>query len=754
VAVHTTITSSVADRVALVIGNSAYKTAPLLNPVNDAADMEAALRKCGFTVMRKADLDRAEMHEAIRSFGNALERESIGLFFYAGHAVQSGGTNYLIPVDAQITDGYQVPYRTVELNEVLDAMQSAGNRMNVAILDCCRDNPYPQSERSNERGLKAIGSQEYEGMLIAYATSPGHTAKDGKGRNGVYTGCLLKHIATPGLPIEMMLKAVRKDVLAITDNGQRPWEQSSLTAELVFVPEGKEVSAGAPIWVTTHGTQTGYPPRFLTGFGMSPANRSMEKHEKIAYAENAARVNLSLMLTASIESQAVIDRFSSIVNSDEELVAAYKSKSVTRNGLNLDGVIVDHYWEKDSRPAYALAYLDRISAREHYDAKLKNKMNLLVELQGAAHRQQEKEGVSTAGDLQLKCYRVVNEIEEIIVIQDLLGGATPLTQAELKRIVGIKAESRKLWNSSADTLNDAADQLATKLALQVPNEGKIQVNALMLEDSYQYSQFSGRFRTILERAIIARTALSPITADELDFTPSSSRIARHGVAANGADYLLAGTYFVKEDGVHIYLRLSDTKTSTIVATASARALNIAVKDIEFKPRDYLQALQDRNVFRKDDIVGSSLRLESWTNRGVDGLVIEDGDEIRLYARVNLPCYLRVIQHLPSGARALPDKLWDNYYMGAHLVNKVVELPSTLVCRPPFGEHVLQTFASTAKLPEVSTVRVKTGPSETVYSLLQDAPNTGPDNGLSRGLLRNKTLELVETRISITVVPAE
>jgi hypothetical protein len=518
-------------------------------------------------------------------------------------------------------------------------------------------------------------------------------------------------------------------------------------ASVVVTPGA--LAAERPVWVSSHGTQTGYPvARFLTGFGMSPDDRSIEKHEKIAYAENAARVNLSLAMSASIESEAILDRFSSIVDGNEEMVDAYKAKSVTRSDLNLDGVIVDHYWEKDSRPAYALAYLDKVSAREHYAAKLKSKMNMLVELQGEGNRQLAARNVAMARDFYLKCDKLVDEIEEIIVVQDLLGGAPPLTDADLKRIVGIKAESRKLWDHKAETLQDAADQLAMKLALQVSSPGKVQVNALMLEDSYQYSQFSGRFRTVLERAISSRTSLKPMTADELDFTPSSSRIARHGVAASGADLLLSGTYFVKGDGVEIYVRLSDAKTSTVVATANATAMLIAVKGVELKPRNYLQALQDRNVFRKNEMVGGSLMLETWTNKGVDGLVLENGSDLKIMVRVNQPSYLRFIYHLNNGARVIPDRLYMNYYIGADKVNQVVELPDVFEICAPFGSETIQMFASNERFPPVELID-RTFEGE-VYEVIADTLEDS--NTLYRGLKRKKKeTEITEVRLPLTTI---
>ena len=505
-----------------------------------------------------------------------------------------------------------------------------------------------------------------------------------------------------------------------------------------------------PAWVESNGTQTSdFPPeRFVTGFGVSTKDRRMAKHEKISYAENAARVNLALALSTSIESESVIDSFSSIVDGNEQLIDEYKAKSVTRSDLNLDGIDVSLYWQKDSRPAYALAYLDKVSAREHYARKFKTKIKMLIEMQAEANRQLAAKNTPMARDFYIKCEKIVDEIEEIIVIQDLLGGDSPLTDADLKRIVQVKSASNKLWKKESETLEDAANQIAVKLARQISVKGKVQINALMLEDSYQYSQFSGRFRSMLERAVSKNTILTPIDANQQDFTPDSSRIARHGVAANGADYLLSGNYFVKPDGIHIYTKLTDTKTSTVIGTATAHALNIAVKDVEVKPRNYLQALQDRKVFSKNEMVGGSILLETWTSRGVDGLVLEDGDELKIMVRVNQPVYLRFIYHLNNGARIIPDRLYMNYYIGADKVNKVVELPDTFEVCAPFGSETIQMFASNKRFPPVELVDRRF--EGEVYEVIADTLEES--NTLYRGLKRKKKeVETAEVRIPLTTI---
>ncbi|MBW8004048.1 MAG: hypothetical protein FVQ80_18990 [Planctomycetes bacterium] len=168
-------------RTALVMGNAAYKSSPLQNPVNDARDMAQALRELGFSVSTKINCSQKEMFEAIREFGNELVRGGVGLFFYAGHGMQIGGRNYLIPVDADIKAEDEVRFQSIDAGLVLGKMESAGNRTNIVILDACRDNPFQRSFRSSSRGLAVVEAPR--GSLVVYATSPGSVAAEGKGRS-------------------------------------------------------------------------------------------------------------------------------------------------------------------------------------------------------------------------------------------------------------------------------------------------------------------------------------------------------------------------------------------------------------------------------------------------------------------------------------------------------------------------------------------------------------------------------------------
>lgn len=221
-------------RVALVIGNSAYKTAPLRNPVNDARAMAKVLSETGFAVTLIEDATQTGMRRAIRVFGDQLLRGGVGLFFFAGHGMQVGGRNFLIPVNADIDREDEVEDQAVDANFILSKMDTARNSLNIMILDACRNNPFARKFRASASGLTQMDAPT--GTLIAFATAPGSVASDGDGDNGTYTKHLLASIAVPGLPVEQLFKQVRIGVTQETKDRQIPWESSSLRGDFFFIP--------------------------------------------------------------------------------------------------------------------------------------------------------------------------------------------------------------------------------------------------------------------------------------------------------------------------------------------------------------------------------------------------------------------------------------------------------------------------------------------------------------------------------------
>ncbi len=220
-------------RLALVVGISDYKHASKLrNPVNDAVSIDLTLKSLGFETILATDLSQKELKMKIDDFGDQLENSDVGLFFFAGHGIQSAGVNYLIPKDANLKKESQLEYDSVKVDRVLAMMQNNRTKLNIIILDACRDNPFRGWKRNLGSGLAPMDSPK--GSFIAFATSPNSTASDGDGNNGLYTSKILKHIVTPNLQIEHVFKRIRIDVEKESDGEQIPWETTSLTGEFYF----------------------------------------------------------------------------------------------------------------------------------------------------------------------------------------------------------------------------------------------------------------------------------------------------------------------------------------------------------------------------------------------------------------------------------------------------------------------------------------------------------------------------------------
>jgi hypothetical protein len=200
-----------APRIALVIGNAAYAYAPLRNPVNDAREMAVALQDAGFEVDMRLDVGQRDMLAALRAFGQRLQAGGgVGLFYFAGHGMQIKGRNYLIPVGTDIASEDEVAYQALDAQAVLDKMESAGNGMNLLILDACRNNPFLRNTRAASQGLAPMDAPV--GTLVAFATAPGSVAVDGDGRHDLFTLHLLQAIRQPGLKVEEAFKQVRSAV--------------------------------------------------------------------------------------------------------------------------------------------------------------------------------------------------------------------------------------------------------------------------------------------------------------------------------------------------------------------------------------------------------------------------------------------------------------------------------------------------------------------------------------------------------------
>jgi uncharacterized caspase-like protein len=231
-------------RVAFVVGNGAYKNVtPLPNPAIDARSMAALLRNVGFDVVEGSNLTRDKMTEKLLDFGKKAEGADVALFFYAGHGIAVNGTNYLLPVDADLKSEMDVKLGAA-INVDLTLEQTMGDaKVKLVFLDACRDNPFAAKIRSAratrsvsvESGLAEMKSGE--GTLIAFATGPGQTALDGEtGTNSPFTRALMANIASPGVEIQQAMTRVRAQVNEETNKNQLPWGHTNLIGTVYLNP--------------------------------------------------------------------------------------------------------------------------------------------------------------------------------------------------------------------------------------------------------------------------------------------------------------------------------------------------------------------------------------------------------------------------------------------------------------------------------------------------------------------------------------
>ena len=237
-------------RIALVIGNGAYRHVPVLpNPGNDAGDVAASLERLGFAVRRVTDGTFEDMRRALIDFGQRARAAEIAVVFFAGHGMEIGGENWLIPVDAELKTDLAADHEAVALKSIMPMLASA-SKLGLVILDACRNNPFAAKmqrtvrTRAVSRGLTHI--EPTGSVLVAYAARDGTTAADGTGRNSPFTAALLSHVETPGLEISFLFRNVRDDVLRATQREQEPFVYGSLSRDAIYLKPPVPVLVGLP----------------------------------------------------------------------------------------------------------------------------------------------------------------------------------------------------------------------------------------------------------------------------------------------------------------------------------------------------------------------------------------------------------------------------------------------------------------------------------------------------------------------------
>lgn len=227
------------SRIALAIGNNAYRDSPLVNPVNDARAMSELLGRAGFTLDMQLDCNRERLVAAVSRFSAAAQNPDVKqmLFYYAGHALQLEWRNYLVPVDAKVESAGQVAATCFDLAMILRRLGSAKDKVFIIVLDACRNDPFGSGFRPEQKGLSQFDAPS--GSLLAYATAPGSVASDGEGANGLYTSNLVRELSVKGIKLEDAFKRTRLNVRLASGGAQVPWETTSLETDFFLFEEAR-----------------------------------------------------------------------------------------------------------------------------------------------------------------------------------------------------------------------------------------------------------------------------------------------------------------------------------------------------------------------------------------------------------------------------------------------------------------------------------------------------------------------------------
>jgi hypothetical protein len=486
-----------------------------------------------------------------------------------------------------------------------------------------------------------------------------------------------------------------------------------------------------------------YPQaRYLIGLGTSTGP---DRASRLQLAQENARSDLIKSIRTRITSEFV----GQTTETSRRLDEYTQSRVVSSASLEVDGIQIAKQ-EDHGNIAYALAVLPRQTGRFLHSEKLSQLEQEIGQGFAEARKYEEAGQIEPALRAFLRLYPLLARHEETQVVLLALGDFSVAAFAELDQVEGagiptsaeVAAAVERLTRGSFTRLDDAAVALAFRLGVQLPPGKKV----LVLPFAYGETRFSSPFSRYLAQAVghkLADAGLQPVQAPS-GFQPRSTDLERELGRQSGADLVVRGPYLLKGNKLKVFALGAETGTGRTTGAAEVEIDSGLVRQegLDFWPQNFQQALSDAGVFGQGELVPGNLRVEAWTDRGAENLVLEEGEKVTLAVRVNQPCYLQMVYHLADGKRAL---LFNNYFIREADVNHAVALPDTFVVAEPLGVEVLQVFASTEKFPQV---RVSNWQG---YEVL--AEDLGTYVAQVRGLKKQqKSLELAETRVTITTMP--
>ena len=459
---------------------------------------------------------------------------------------------------------------------------------------------------------------------------------------------------------------------------------------LLLMPAAVMAQRGkAPEWVNYDKRARLFPEqKFVMGFSSDKTRPGTTRSDLVDQLEDDSRTALVEAIQVSIRSMAT----SNIVATQSETYNTFRRTSVSMSKIDLKGLKVENYIDDENGEAFAIAYANKAEISTLYRNKIQSEkarieqyVNNAKQFVASGDNQNALKSFYTAMPL----FREIEEAQTLIMTFEGVDASAPhLFFDEVNKLKVEIAEGIKILQSGNNlSIDDAAFAIALGLKMQADSLDKeVRLTNFTFQDTKMASTFSKRFTRSLEAKLLA---------NNLNVTVHEAKMDDNNADKNY--YTLVGTYWEEGDNIKMIANVRDAASGRTVASAEATLTKkwLADNSLEFKPANYDNALKSLIQFNQENIPEGGLLIEVATNKGNEGLIFTEDEEMKLYVRVNKACYLRFIYHMADGTQVL---LFDSYYIGNDKANQVIEIPETFVCAAPFGVETLQVNAQTQEFP--------------------------------------------------------
>jgi hypothetical protein len=458
---------------------------------------------------------------------------------------------------------------------------------------------------------------------------------------------------------------------------------------LSLVPQW--LQAQVPDWVAHNGLSPRFQPgAYLTGFGASTRRENEGNAEAMQSALSLARKNLVERILVRVTNTTE----SRIEETGRALLSSFGSLTQTSSSLELFGLEGETYFDEEMTTGFGFAWVKRDKMVEAYGERLKDHRSKIGEFLAEGKSRSEQGNRSRVLEAYLACYPHLQGTEEARAVLQAIRGSSatdrlsPDPQSDNSLAAQVRAGLESAMNKPVSSIDDAASYLAYCLSQRtIPPEKTVAVNYFAFQDTRMGSRFSMYFRDVLARKVIEVARWRPVEQD-------TDQVS--------AEFSLAGSYWRQKAGVRILATLLNRKSGQTVGGAEVLIpRNVATSSgLSLLPANFTAASADQKKISTDQLPAGGIEVEIRTNKGGDGSVFARGEEMRVFVKVNMPCYIRFVYHQANGERVL---LLNSEYVDGSKVNTWYPASGVFECDAPFGVEFLQVFARTEPFESVKTV---------------------------------------------------